>query len=60
MKGDFEAAMKEFERAVDLDPQLAIAHFHLGWSLQQASRLDDAREAYSRAQKLDPRMKSPL
>jgi serine/threonine-protein kinase len=40
--------------ALDIDPDLARAHFYLGVNLRWLGRMDEARVAYQRATMLDP------
>jgi tetratricopeptide (TPR) repeat protein len=50
-----EIAIGWWERAVDLDPGLAMAYRNLGWGYQQATgQLDRAAEAYNLAIQNDP------
>jgi tetratricopeptide (TPR) repeat protein len=54
--GEFARALTEAERAIALEPDLAEAHTHRGWDLENlgSMRLSEAREAYETALELDP------
>ncbi|MBK7975038.1 MAG: tetratricopeptide repeat protein [Deltaproteobacteria bacterium] len=54
---DFDAAVATLRKVTAGAPQLAIGWFNLGWTLEQADRLDEAREAYGQAIELDGRMR---
>jgi tetratricopeptide (TPR) repeat protein len=51
---DFSLADRELRRAIELSPNLAIAYQHLGISLVQQGRLDEALEELLKARELDP------
>lgn len=51
---DWAAAEHEFERAIDLDPNLVQAHVGYAWHLAFVGRSDDAIQEVNRAIKLDP------
>lgn len=51
---DLAGAEQEFERAVRLQPGLALAHYWYAGMLSAAGRHDDAMAAMRRAQELDP------
>ncbi|MEM9046510.1 MAG: tetratricopeptide repeat protein [Pseudomonadota bacterium] len=53
-KGDYEAAVPHYERALELDPTLVPAHNNLGAAKAELSLLDDAIGHYEEALKLDP------
>ena len=61
---DIEAAIKHFRRAIELDPNFALAHCALGGChiqriLKGAGKLDDlsrAREAFDKGLAIDPRI----
>lgn len=55
---DFTASEQEFERALQLQPGLALAHYWYAGTLSAAGRHDDAIASIQRAQELDPM--SPL
>lgn len=38
----FDAAIREYESALDLNPNFAPGHWHLGWALEQVGRYDEA------------------
>jgi len=40
--GHFDAAIEEYEAALDLNPNFAPGHWHLGWALEQVGRYDEA------------------
>lgn len=54
-KGDFAAALKHFEAAVELNPRHAEAQISCGHVLLRLGRLREARERYEEALKIAPR-----
>ncbi len=54
LEGVGTTPLSEYERAVERDPNSALAHFNLGIALQRVGRLADAVEAYRRATELEP------
>jgi eukaryotic-like serine/threonine-protein kinase len=51
---DWAGAEKEFERAIELNPNLAAAHNWYGSFLAKMGRKDDALREITKAQKLEP------
>jgi TolB-like protein/tetratricopeptide (TPR) repeat protein len=51
---EWEAAQRAIDRALDMDPNLAIAHYHQSWFDVLFGRMDEAIAAHKRAQELDP------
>jgi TolB-like protein/DNA-binding winged helix-turn-helix (wHTH) protein/Flp pilus assembly protein TadD len=51
---DFEAAGKEFQRAIELSPGYATAHHWYAWHLSLLGRFDEAIAEMKKAQNLDP------
>jgi TolB-like protein/DNA-binding winged helix-turn-helix (wHTH) protein/Flp pilus assembly protein TadD len=51
---DFEAAGKEFQRAIELNPNYATAHHWYAWHLGLLGRDDDALAEMRKAENLDP------
>jgi TolB-like protein/DNA-binding winged helix-turn-helix (wHTH) protein/Flp pilus assembly protein TadD len=51
---DFDAAGREFQRAIDLNPGYATAHHWYAWHLSLLGRYDDAIAEMRKAQNLDP------
>jgi len=51
---DREGAGRDYRRALELSPNLAMAHAHYGWYLEMSGQVDEALEELDRAQKLDP------
>jgi TolB-like protein/DNA-binding winged helix-turn-helix (wHTH) protein/Flp pilus assembly protein TadD len=51
---DFEAAGKEFQRAIELNPNYATAHHWYAWHLGLSGRYDDALAEMRKAENLDP------
>jgi adenylate cyclase len=45
---------KEFQRAIQLKPNYAIAHWQYGWLLMIVGRIDQSRDEFQRATELDP------
>jgi tetratricopeptide (TPR) repeat protein len=45
---------REFRRAIELNPSLAVAHFYSGISLVRQGRLDESLEEFLKARELDP------
>jgi tetratricopeptide (TPR) repeat protein len=53
--GGVELAIKDFEKAIQLDPKSAEAHLWLGIALRKAGRNAEARKALARSLELNPR-----
>ncbi|PZV05176.1 MAG: glycosyl transferase [Leptolyngbya sp.] len=53
-QGDFEGAIALFQRAIEADPTLAIAHYNLGTAHRARGYLDEAIAAYRQAIALNP------
>jgi tetratricopeptide (TPR) repeat protein len=51
---DFEQSLKEFERAIELNPNYATAHHWYGKLLGAIGRFDEGIAELNRAQQLDP------
>jgi TolB-like protein/Flp pilus assembly protein TadD len=51
---DFAGAERHFLRARELNPNLAMNHYHYAWYLALFDRLDEAIAAHQRARSLDP------
>jgi serine/threonine-protein kinase len=51
---DWEGAERCFLRANELNPNLAMNHYHYAWYLALFGRLDEAIEEHERAKELDP------
>jgi Flp pilus assembly protein TadD len=51
--GDYETAEEHLVRSIQLDPQLASPHYHLGLLRSGQGRRDEAQEAFTRAIDLD-------
>src|SRR5580692_3110366 len=51
---DFDAAGKEFRRAIELNPSYATAHHWYAWHLSLLGRYDEAIEEMRKAKSLDP------
>ena len=54
MTGDLEGAAERCQKALELNPNHAIANFSLGQIYEQMDRLDDAIVHYRRAAASDP------
>jgi tetratricopeptide (TPR) repeat protein len=52
--GGVEPAMKDFERAIALDPRSADAHLWLGLALRKANRDAEARKEFQKSLELNP------
>ena len=46
---DYDNAMKQFERALKMQPHYFLAHWHRGWVLSELGRFDEAVNALSEA-----------
>jgi tetratricopeptide (TPR) repeat protein len=53
-RGDIRSAIVMFRRAVELGPDLALAHWHLGAALAEAGARDEAIGHLQRSIELDP------
>lgn len=52
--GGVDAAIKDFSKAAELDPQLSDAHLWLGLALRKANRNAEARKEFQKALDLNP------
>lgn len=52
--GGNELAIKDFQKAIELDPASADAHMWLGLALRKANRNPEARKQFERAVELNP------
>ncbi len=55
-KGDYDVALKNLNKALELDPELADAHFNFGKLLQSQDKSEEAIEHYMDAIRIDPKM----
>jgi Tfp pilus assembly protein PilF len=53
-KNDYEGALVELGKAVELDPQFADAHLAMGHALHKLKRLPEAAEAIKKAITINP------
>lgn len=51
---DWNGSFAELQRAIELDPNLAMAHHWYGYMLELRGRFDDALREVHKAQELDP------
>lgn len=51
---DWEGAEQAFLRANELNPNLAMNHYHYAWFLAETGHMDEAIIEHKRAQELDP------
>ena len=51
---NFALGQRELQRAIELTPSLALAHFYLGISLAGQGLLDESLAEYRKARELDP------
>ena len=49
-----EEAIVKYERAIEVRPDFADAHFNMGVALELAGRLEEAKQRYAEAARLDP------
>ena len=54
LKGDRARARAEFERALRMNPDEAVAHFNVGWVCDQQGLHDDALAHFGRALEINP------
>jgi Tfp pilus assembly protein PilF len=47
-------AIKDFQKAIDLDPRSADAHLWMGVALRKSGRNADARKSFQKALDLNP------
>jgi len=55
-KGDFDGAIADYSRALELDPKFAAAYRRRGIAKQAKSDFDGAIADYNRALELDPKL----
>jgi serine/threonine protein kinase/Tfp pilus assembly protein PilF len=51
---EWETSEQAFQRALEINPNLAMAHYHLSWFQYLFDRMDEAVESHKRAQEVDP------
>jgi serine/threonine-protein kinase len=51
---DWAGAEREFRRTIELNPSLALNHYHFAWYLALVGRYDEAYAEHQAAQELDP------
>ena len=51
---EWETSEQAFQRALEINPNLAMAHYHLSWFQYLFGRMDEAIESHKRAQEVDP------
>lgn len=51
---DFDAASREFQRTIELNPEYALGHHWYGWCLTAQGRLDEALAELEEARSLEP------
>jgi Flp pilus assembly protein TadD len=56
---NFEAAVPPLNKFIAEQPEVAFAHFQLGYAYTALKRSDEARAEYERAMALDPKMPEP-
>ncbi|MBA7516808.1 hypothetical protein ES705_08857 [subsurface metagenome] len=49
-----DKALKYFKKALELNPNLALTHYHYSWALYVCGRMDEAIVEHKLAQKYDP------
>jgi tetratricopeptide (TPR) repeat protein len=52
--GGFDLAIKDFQKAIELDPNLSEAHLWLGLALRKQNRNAEARKEFQKAVELNP------
>jgi tetratricopeptide (TPR) repeat protein len=52
--GGTDVAIRDFEKAIQMNPRLAEAHLWMGIAFRKAGRNDDARKAIAKAIELNP------
>ena len=51
---DWDVAERAFKRSIDLNPSLAMSHYHYAWMLIMFDRMDEAIREHELAVELDP------
>jgi tetratricopeptide (TPR) repeat protein len=54
-KGEVDEAIASYQKAIELAPKLAVAHYNLGTSLFSKGQTDEAISCYRKAIELDPK-----
>lgn len=53
LRGEYDEGIRHYQRAIDIDPELAEAHFNLALSFSELYRFADSGRALARAQRID-------
>jgi Tfp pilus assembly protein PilF len=59
LDGNLDAAIQEFQSAIQESPDYARAHYGLAWTLRAEGNLTEARAQFSKARQLDPSLQEP-
>ena len=52
--GQFDAAVKDYEKAIAIKPDYSKAHFNLGCTLQELGQLDASAKSFEKALVIEP------
>ena len=58
-QGKIDAAIAEYQKAIDLDPKYALPHNNLGVIFKEQDKIDAAIAEYQKAIDLDPKFAMP-
>jgi len=53
-EGEIDRALQQFERLVQLAPDEPVSRYQLGALYKQANRMDDAKQEFNTAARLNP------
>jgi tetratricopeptide (TPR) repeat protein len=59
LNGSLDAAIQEFQSAIQISPDFARAHYGLAWAQRAQDNLTEAEAEFSKAHQLDPRLQEP-
>jgi len=59
-EGEYDKAIVAFTKAIELDPELALAYNNRGWAYIELGQYEQGIADYTKAMELDPNLLAPM